>query len=75
MGVSNYAGGSGGNNLYTHDAPGPTITLPALTGITANPLPPHQHTYSGTTSSTGSGTPFENIPKSYAFCIIQFIGI
>lgn len=75
MGVSGYDGGGGPNRLYTAQIPGPVTTTASLTGITVNPLPPHQHTYSGTTTNTGAGTPVENLPKSYAFCIIQFVGM
>ena len=62
-------GGTGGGTLAA--TIGSYSTAAAATGITINAVGDHTHTYSGTTSSVGSGTAFSILPPYYALAFIM----
>ena len=62
-------GGTGGGTLAA--TIGSYSTASATTGITINAVGDHTHTYSGTTSSVGSGTAFSILPPYYALAYIM----
>lgn len=59
-----------GNNGVA-EISGTTNTAAATTGITINAAADHTHTFSGTSSSVGSGTAFSILPPYYALAYIM----
>ena len=62
-------GGSGGGTLAA--TIGSYSTAAAVTGISLNAVGDHTHSFSGTTSSIGSGTAFSILPPYYALAYIM----
>lgn len=57
---------TGGSNAYGQDSPDGTGP-----NLTTNSGGSHNHTFSGTTAATGSGTSFSNLPPYYALAYIM----
>lgn len=70
--------GTGGTNVDLQGGGGSSVNVSgydyvngAFTGISINSVGDHTHSFSGTTSSVGSGTAFSNLPPYYALAFIM----
>lgn len=65
------ANGGGGIGVIGNVSGSYDFLANSTTGITINSVGDHTHSFSGTTSSIGSGTAFSNLPPYYALAFIM----